>query len=277
MSFAIRGDHVSKRFRLVMGSDGYRVPTFKEEISEKWGALWMRLLKRQRMGAVPEFWALRDASFEIKHGEVVGFIGDNGAGKTTLLKLIARILRPTEGRVEVRGRVGSLLEVGAGFHSEFTGRENVYLSGAILGMKRAEISRKFEEIIGFADIGPFLDIPVKRYSKGMYLRLAFAVASHLEPEILLIDEVFAVGDVGFQKKCLERTRYLAQEGRTILLVSHSLPAIQALCERAYLLEHGKIITSGPANVVVKTYLRRKGDFKPADFLQGDLASANMAA
>jgi lipopolysaccharide transport system ATP-binding protein len=200
------------------------------------------------------FWALQDVSFEIGRGHVVGVIGRNGAGKSTLLKILSRITEPTTGTANMRGRVGSLLEVGTGFHPELTGRENVYMSAAILGMKRAEINRKFDEIIDFAGIGQFLDTPVKRYSSGMQVRLAFAVAAHTEPEILLIDEVLAVGDAEFQKKCLGKMSEIGQAGRTIVFVSHSMPAVLRLCDRAVLLDRGRVITDGPTHQVVRSYL-----------------------
>src|SRR5204862_2694696 len=188
-----------------------------------------------------EVWALRDVSFEVKRGEVVGIIGRNGAGKSTLLKILSRITEPTEGKVTLRGRVASLLEVGTGFHPELTGRENIYLNGAILGMSRGEIRAKFDEIVAFAETEKFLDTPVKRYSSGMYVRLAFAVAAHLEPEILVIDEVLAVGDAEFQKKCLGKMREVARGlGRTVLFVSHNMGAVRSLCETGLLLSEGKI-------------------------------------
>src|SRR6202007_2024083 len=182
----------------------------------------------------PYIWALKDVSFDVKQGEVVGLIGRNGAGKSTLLKILARITRPTEGHAEIRGRVGSLLEVGTGFHPELTGRENVYMSGAVLGMRKAEIERKFDEIVAFSEVERFLDTPLKYYSSGMQMRLAFAVAAHLEPEILLVDEVLAVGDASFQKKCLGKMKQVSHEGRTILFVSHNMAAVKALCSRAIL-------------------------------------------
>lgn len=199
-------------------------------------------------------WALKDISFEVKRGEVVGIIGRNGAGKTTLLKVLSRITDPTEGYAEVVGRAGSLLEIGTGFHPELTGRENIFLNGAILGMKRQEIKRKFDEIVAFAELEKFLDTPLKYYSGGMYVRLAFAIAAHLEPEILHIDEVLAVGDASFQKKCLGKMGDVAKEGRTILFVSHSMSAITRLCKRAILLDRGKVIQDGPASEVTKQYL-----------------------
>jgi lipopolysaccharide transport system ATP-binding protein len=199
-------------------------------------------------------WALKDVSFEVKQGEAVGIIGRNGAGKSTLLKLLSHITEPTQGRVSLYGRVGSLLEVGTGFHPELTGRENIYLNGAILGMKKTEIERKFDEIVAFSEIEKFLDTPVKRYSSGMYVRLAFAVAAHLEPDILLIDEVLAVGDVAFQRKCLGKIGDVAKHGRTVLFVSHNLVAIQALCSRALLLNKGYLVEDGMPSEVVRHYL-----------------------
>jgi lipopolysaccharide transport system ATP-binding protein len=202
-----------------------------------------------------EFWALKDVSFEIARGERVGIIGRNGAGKSTLLKILSRITEPTEGRVRIRGRVASLLEVGTGFHPELTGRENIYLNGAILGMTRAEIKSKFDEIVSFAEVEKFLDTPVKHYSSGMYVRLAFAVAAHLEPEILVVDEVLAVGDAQFQKKCLGKMDDVsATEGRTVLFVSHNMAAIQKLCQKVILLNSGKIVGVGDPEVLVDKYL-----------------------
>jgi len=199
-------------------------------------------------------WALKDVSFEVKQGEVVGIIGRNGAGKTTLLKILARITEPTEGYAEVRGQVGSLLEVGTGFHPELTGRENIYLSGAILGMTKREIDRKFDEIVTFAEIEKFLDTPVKYYSTGMYVRLAFAVAAHLEPEILLVDEVLAVGDAAFQKKCLGKMEDVAREGRTVLFVSHNMAAVENLCQRGIVLDKGRIAYNGQTKEAISYYL-----------------------
>jgi lipopolysaccharide transport system ATP-binding protein len=203
----------------------------------------------------PDFiWALKEVSFEVKHGEVVGVIGRNGAGKSTLLKILSRITEPTEGEARIYGRVGSLLEVGTGFHYELTGRENIYLNGAILGMKKAEIDRRFDEIVAFAEVETFLDTPVKHYSSGMYLRLAFSVAAHLEPEILIVDEVLAVGDAGFQKKCLGKMGDVAKEGRTVLFVSHNIAAIRNLCSRCILLESGRISIAGHTDRVIEAYL-----------------------
>jgi lipopolysaccharide transport system ATP-binding protein len=204
---------------------------------------------------IEEFWALRDVDFEIKRGEVVGIIGRNGAGKSTLLKILSRITEPTIGRVKIAGRIASLLEVGTGFHPELTGRENIFLNGAILGMTRAEIKRKFDEIVAFAEIEQFLDTPVKRYSSGMYVRLAFAVAAHLEPEILIVDEVLAVGDAEFQKKCLGKMQDVAGHGRTVLFVSHNMAAIQRLCSRAIMLDRGSVrVSSSDVHDCIQTYL-----------------------
>jgi lipopolysaccharide transport system ATP-binding protein len=199
-------------------------------------------------------WALRDVSFEVGDGEVVGVIGRNGAGKSTLLKILSRITVPTEGTAEIRGRVGSLLEVGTGFHLELTGRDNIYLNGAILGMRRAEIARKFDEIVAFSGVEQFIDTPVKNYSSGMYLRLAFSVAAHLDPEILLVDEVLAVGDAAFQRKCLDKMQDVGRRGRTVLFVSHNMPAIARLCERTILLDAGGVKMDGPSHRVVAAYL-----------------------
>src|SRR5437764_2238225 len=199
-------------------------------------------------------WALRDVSFEVRRGEVIGVIGRNGAGKSTLLKILSRITKPTEGYAEIHGRVGSLLEVGTGFHPELTGRENIYLNGSILGMKRAEINRRFDEIVAFAGIEKFLDTPVKRYSTGMFVRLAFAVAAHLDTEILMVDEVLAVGDAAFQKKCIGKIGDVARAGRTILFISHDLTAVQALCNRAIVLKSGRVFHMGPTDEQVQLYL-----------------------
>jgi lipopolysaccharide transport system ATP-binding protein len=206
-------------------------------------------------------WALKDVNFEVRQGEVVGLIGSNGAGKSTLLKILARITRPTEGHAEIHGRVGSLLEVGTGFHGELTGRENVYMSGAILGMRKAEIDRKFDEIVAFSEVERFLETPLKHYSSGMQVRLAFAVAAHLEPEILFVDEVLSVGDASFQKKCLGKMGDVAREGRTIVFVSHNMAALRKLCPRAILIQGGRIVESGNSDEVVSHYLRTNLDSK----------------
>ena len=250
---AIHCESLSKRYRL-----GER-PTnsFRE-------ALMHRLatpLRRGRKGANGNdwtVWALRDVCFDVREGELVGIIGSNGAGKSTLLKVLSRITEPTQGFAEVRGRVGSLLEVGTGFHPELTGRENIYLNGAILGMRKAEIVRKFDEIVAFAEIEKFLDTPVKRYSSGMYVRLAFAVAAHLETEILLVDEVLAVGDAQFQKKCFEKVRSVGQSGRTILFVSHNMAALRQVCRRGIVLKGGTVVADGEINETADLYLANVG-------------------
>ena len=213
---------------------------------------WLRSRRDKKLQEA-DFWALKDVSLEIKRGEVVGLIGRNGAGKSTLLKILSRITIPTEGRVRIHGRIASLLEVGTGFHQELTGRENIFLNGAILGMPRAEIVRKFDEIVEFSEIGEFLDTPVKRYSSGMYVRLAFAVAAHLDPEILIIDEVLAVGDTAFQKKCLGKMGSFAQSGRTVLFVSHNMEAVRNLCQRVIWLKDGRLHEDGKANETIEAY------------------------
>jgi ABC-type polysaccharide/polyol phosphate transport system ATPase subunit len=251
---AIRVEGLGKQYR-VGHAHGPR--TLREDLVDLVRAPFRRAVPgaaREEDGTV---WALRDVSLEVQRGEVVGIIGGNGAGKSTLLKILSRIVSPTEGWARIEGRVGSLLEAGTGFHSELTGRENVYMSGAILGMRRAEIARKFDEIVAFADIGPFLDTPVKRYSSGMQVRLAFAVAAHLEPEVLIVDEVLAVGDAEFQKKCLGRMQDVSRgDGRTVLFVSHNMDAVQRLCDRAVLVERGRLVASGTTASVVGQYLAR---------------------
>src|SRR5205807_1547255 len=202
-----------------------------------------------------EFWALKDVSFEVKQGEVVGIIGRNGAGKSTLLKILSRITEPTEGRVRIRGRVASLLEVGTGFHPELSGRENIFVNGAILGMRRREIETKFDDIVEFSGIERFIDTPVKRYSSGMFVRLGFAVAAHLEPEILLVDEVLAVGDAAFQKKCLSKMTDISRRGQTIFFVSHNMAAVEGLCTRALFLSQGELVGDGPTPQIINQYLQ----------------------
>ena len=255
---AIRVDHLSKQYRL---GKQERYFSLRDSLTEACTAPFRRLrsLFRGSAGSGQSnsqtlFWALRDVSFEVKQGEVVGIIGRNGAGKSTLLKVLSRITEPTEGFAELRGRVGSLLEVGTGFHPELTGRENLYLNGAILGMKKAEIERKFDEIVAFAEVEKFLDTPVKHYSSGMYVRLAFAVAAHLEPEILMVDEVLAVGDAAFQKKCLGKMEDVAKEGRTVLFVSHNMGAIEALCERVIVIGEGIVVFDGDKKRAIAKYL-----------------------
>jgi len=216
---------------------------------------WLRRGEEKPDPQKEEFWALKNVSFDVKQGEVMGLIGRNGAGKSTLLKVLSRITEPTTGRITIDGRVASLLEVGTGFHPELTGRENIFLNGAILGMSRVEIKAKFDEIVAFSEVEKFLDTPVKRYSSGMYVRLAFAVAAHLEPEILIVDEVLAVGDSLFQKKCLGKMREVsAQSGRTVLFVSHNLGALASLCDRACRLEQGRLVQIGPTRTVINDYL-----------------------
>lgn len=223
---------------------------------------------RLKRAKTEEFWALRDLNLEIKQGEMLGVIGRNGAGKSTLLKLLSRITEPTTGSIKLRGRVASLLEVGTGFHPELTGRENIFLNGSILGMSRVEIKRKFDEIVAFAEIDKFLDTPVKRYSSGMYVRLAFAVAAHLEPEILIVDEVLAVGDAEFQKKCLGKMEDVsAKQGRTVILVSHQMPAIQNLCSRCVLLDRGRLVKEGKTEEIVADYMAAGAELANADLAE----------
>lgn len=248
MEDVITVDKLSKRYRL--GEIG--ATTLKESVGRMWGRMFQGDAESERHDG-EYIWALKDVSFEVKHGEVVGIIGRNGAGKSTLLKILSRITEPTSGRAIIRGRVGSLLEVGMGFHPDLTGRENIYLSGAILGMKKREIDAKFDEIVAFAELEKFIDTPVKRYSSGMYVRLGFAVAAHLEPEILLVDEVLAVGDVVFQKKCLGKMGNVAQEGRTVLFVSHNMNSIRRLCERCIWLDAGMMQMIGSVVKVVSAY------------------------
>jgi lipopolysaccharide transport system ATP-binding protein len=253
MQPAIRCDGLGKCYRLTQARvSGYR--TLREDVMRWLGA--PRRWLRGGDGAAETFWALRDVDFEVQAGEVLGIIGRNGAGKSTLLKVLSRITKPTTGQAELFGRVGSLLEVGTGFHPELSGRENIYLNGAVLGMRRREIAAKFDRIVDFAEIGPFLDTPVKRYSSGMYVRLAFAVAAHLEPEVLIVDEVLAVGDMAFQRKCLGRMREVGRTGCTVLFVSHNMPAVEALCTRALLLDGGRVARDGPVPELVREYHRR---------------------
>ena len=249
---AIKAQGLGKRYSLGGRSGSYK--TIRESLSSMWRSAAGGLKRRPTGGAGVEFWALKDASFEIKCGEAVGILGRNGAGKSTLLKVLSRITRPTTGYADVVGRVGSLLEVGTGFHPELTGRENVFLNGAIMGISAPDIRRQFDSIVDFADIEKFIDTPVKRYSSGMYTRLAFAVAAHMQPDILLVDEVLAVGDAAFQKKCLGKMSDVAKSGRTVLFVSHQMGAITTLCDRAILLEHGSVACIGGAAEVVARYL-----------------------
>jgi lipopolysaccharide transport system ATP-binding protein len=267
---AIRAEGLGKKYRI----GGPKAPycTLREQLGRALAAP-LRLLRRaagEREGRT--FWALRDVSFEVKRGEVVGLIGRNGAGKSTLLKILSRITEPTTGEVDLQGRVGSLLEVGTGFHPELTGRENLYLNGAILGMKRAEIARKFDKIVAFAEVERFIDTPVKHYSSGMYMRLAFAVAAFLEPEILLIDEVLAVGDARFQQKCLGRIGEVANEGRTVIFVSHQIPQVQRLCRTGVLLDGGQVVITGPITQVVGRYMT-DGKYSLAERVWPDIPMA----
>jgi lipopolysaccharide transport system ATP-binding protein len=257
---AIRVENLSKRF--VLG-ERIGIKTFRETLQDLFTAPFRRWVKNN--GDVPQekvdtdkvIWALKDVSFEVKHGEVLGIIGPNGAGKSTLLKILSRITEPTGGYAEIRGRVGSLLEVGTGFHPELTGRENIYLNGAILGMSKAEIRRKFDDIVSFAGVEKFIDTPVKRYSSGMQVRLAFAVAAHLEPEILIIDEVLAVGDAEFQKRCLGKMNEVSRSGRTVLFVSHNMAAIEGLCAKAMRLEAGRLAELGNPLHIIANYLKNR--------------------
>ncbi len=274
----IKVEGLSKRYRLGQYVGGaYQYRTLRDVLTDAMHAPFRRLRARVKQRAVASnptanshelsamshqpsadfIWALKDVSFEVKQGEVVGIIGRNGAGKSTLLKLLSRITEPTKGRAMIKGRLGSLLEVGTGFHPELTGRENVYLSGAILGMTKKEIDRKFDEIVDFSEIEKFIDTPVKRYSSGMLVRLGFAVAAHLEPEILLVDEVLAVGDAAFQKKCLGKMGDVASEGRTVLFVSHNMAAVRSLCTESFLLNEGVIIECGEPNYVIDSYLSNR--------------------
>ena len=233
-------------------------PTLREAVKNSVHGK-LRLLSRRNGNGHPSLWALKDISFEIKPGEVVGVIGSNGAGKSTLLRILARITRPTTGTAELFGRSGSLLGVGTGFHPDLTGRENIYLNGAILGMDRHEIARKFDEIVAFSQIEDFLDTPAKRYSSGMYLRLGFAIAAHLEPDILLLDEVLTTADASFQRKCLERVKIASEGGTTILFVSHNLNSVKEVCGRALHLESGMVRDEGTPEVVIANYLRHVND------------------
>lgn len=261
MKPAICVENLSKQYRLGTGpSAGYR--TLRETLADAVRAPWRHLRSPSLSRPGNVHWALKDISFEVEPGEVVGIIGRNGAGKSTLLKILSRITEPSSGRAIINGRIGSLLEVGTGFHPELTGRENIFMNGSILGMTHREIARKFDEIVAFSEIEQFLDTPVKRYSSGMYVRLAFAVAAHLEPEILIVDEVLAVGDVAFQRKCLGRMQQVSRGGgRSVLLVSHNMAAISSLCKRAVLLNQGRVRVSGRVEDAVKAYhdLMQDGD------------------
>ena len=250
---AIRVENLSKKYKLGLTHAGSL-----RELTERWFGRWKKSSPSVKPAVMPktedEFWALRDISFEVKRGEVLGIIGSNGAGKSTLLKILSQITKPTSGRAEIHGRVGSLLEVGTGFHPELTGHENIFLNGAILGMTRAEVRREFENIVAFAGVDRFIHTPVKRYSSGMKVRLGFAVAAHLNPEVLMIDEVLAVGDIEFQRRCLAKMNDVAASGRTVFFVSHNLPMIQRLCSRAVLFENGNLVADGDPESVLEEYL-----------------------
>jgi lipopolysaccharide transport system ATP-binding protein len=255
----IRAERLGKKYMIGHQAERERHVTLRDTLARGASNFWRKTGGMARGRAivsgdtVEEFWALKDVSFEIRRGEVLGIIGRNGAGKSTLLKILSRITEPSEGHVTINGRVASLLEVGTGFHPELTGRENTYLNGAILGMTRAETRRKFDEIVAFAEVEKFLDTPVKRYSSGMYVRLAFAVAAHLEPEILIVDEVLAVGDVEFQRKCLGKMSEVAGGGRTVLFVSHNMAVVVSLCQTAILLRNGRIAEAGPTGRITQFY------------------------
>lgn len=251
---AIRAENLSKKYMISVNQDAHRGSLAERLNDGTKKLLTLRSPFSTQNLVKEELWPVKDVSFEIRAGEVVGLIGRNGAGKSTLLKILSRITEPTSGRAEIFGRIGTLLEVGTGFHPELTGRDNIYLSGIILGMKKAEIRRKFDEIVEFAGIAKFIDTPVKRYSSGMYVRLAFAVGAHLEPEILIVDEVLAVGDSQFQKKCLDKMKDIGEHGRTVLFVSHNLQAVTRLCKRVICLDNGKVIADGSALQVVSKYM-----------------------
>jgi homopolymeric O-antigen transport system ATP-binding protein len=266
----VRVEDLSKQY--ILGSRESAYATLRESVVEAVRTPFQRFRGDNGSRKRETIWALRNVNFEVAHGEVLGVIGRNGAGKSTLLKILSRITQPTSGRAELFGRVASLLEVGTGFHPELTGRENIYLNGAVLGMKRAEMDRKFDQIVEFSELENFLETPVKRYSSGMYMRLAFAVASHLEPEILVVDEVLAVGDAQFQKRCLGKMKNVASQGRTVLFVSHNLNAVQSLCQRAIWLDEGKIIKEGAATEVINEYLA-SGKARQSEEVWDDIETA----
>jgi lipopolysaccharide transport system ATP-binding protein len=293
-------ENVGKRYTLHHSGKGERYTTLRDVIARQAVAPFRAIGEKMRIrngqsgsrplasacrpssNSVENFWALKDVSFQVKQGDVIGIIGRNGAGKSTLLKILSRITEPTEGRIRIKGRVASLLEVGTGFHPELTGRENIYLNGAILGMSRAEIKAKFDEIVAFAEIEQFLDTPVKRYSSGMYVRLAFAVAAHLEPEILIVDEVLAVGDAEFQKKCLGKMRDVATGGRTVLFVSHNMAAVRNLCRRAMLLSQGRLTLLAEVHECIAAYENTTSDLpgniwtRPATLTSGLLSYKSLS-
>ncbi|HBY64397.1 MAG TPA: ABC transporter ATP-binding protein [Solibacterales bacterium] len=258
----IQARDLGKLYRIGSRARGYK--TLRDQISGWFGLLGRNGGARAQARAESEFWALREIAFDVNEGDVIGVVGRNGAGKSTLLKVLSRITSPTTGSIEIRGRVGSLLEVGTGFHPELTGRENTYMNGAILGMSQAEINSKFDDIVDFAEVAKFIDTPVKHYSSGMYLRLAFAVAAHLEPEILIVDEVLAVGDAAFQKKCLGKMGEVAARGRTVLFVSHNMVAVEKLCTRGIVLDQGRLAFDGSASDAVARYLQGNGSLEAQD-------------
>jgi len=267
----IRVENLSKRYLVGHNAPTERYTSLRDTIVRHGKSFARKTLDMARGrqiiqgDTVEAFWALKDVSFEVKRGEVLGIIGRNGAGKSTLLKILSRITEPTEGRITLNGRVASLLEVGTGFHPELSGRENILLNGAILGMTKAEIQGKFDEIVAFAEVEKFLDTPVKRYSSGMYVRLAFAVAAHLEPDILVVDEVLAVGDVEFQKKCLGKMQEVSHGGRTVLFVSHQMAAVQNLCQRGILMSSGHVVDQGPVDCIIKSYLSQTHHLAQSSF------------
>ena len=271
----IQVDNLGKKY-LIKHHAPERYTALRDVISKKAINMTKNILspfrKMESDQSIEEFWALKDVSFEVNQGEVIAIIGRNGAGKTTLLKILSRITEPTTGRFRIKGRVASLLEVGTGFHPELTGRENIFLNGAVLGMTRQEIKNKFDEIVAFAEVEKFLDTPVKRYSSGMYVRLAFAVAAHLEPEILVVDEVLAVGDAAFQKKCLSKMEDVGKEGRTVLFVSHNMGAISALCSRVLLLERGEKNADGFAVDIVSLYMKAVSKGKDSSYFYNEAPS-----
>lgn len=251
----ISAENISKRY-IIDHQRAHKSSSLQDAVSHTFGQLFNKKPNKANFKEKEEFWALQDVNFEINQGDRIGIVGHNGAGKSTLLKILSRITDPTTGQVNINGRVASLLEVGTGFHPELTGRENIFLNGAILGMDKSEIKKSFDAIVDFAGVEKFLDTPVKRYSSGMYVRLGFAIAAHLDPEILIIDEVLAVGDTEFQKKCLGKMRDVSESGRTLLFVSHNLTAIQALCNKSFYFEKGKLIDQGETTHIVSTYLSR---------------------
>lgn len=271
-NLAIRVEHLSKQYEIGAADTGYL--TLRDQILQMGRGLLDFGKQKEEKRTI---WALQDVSFDVNHGEVIGIIGRNGAGKSTLLKLLSQITEPTKGRILTYGRVGSLLEVGTGFHPELTGRENIYLNGAILGMSRAEIDRKFDEIVDFSGVEEFIDTPVKRYSSGMGLRLGFAVAAHMETEILIVDEVLAVGDAEFQKKCLGKMSGIANDGRTVLFVSHNMAAVLNLCNRAILLENGSVSLASDTTSVIESYIERTSVYKLSASLENVERSGGLLA